>query len=70
MSITLFLTIYFIGGILAWLAWGTMFVLSRKDGFLESPVRFFIDFTIGSILPLVGWPFVILGFLYSVLSSK
>lgn len=70
MSITLFLITYFTGGILAWLAWSVMFILARKDGFLDSPVRFFIDFTLGSILPLAGWPFFIIFYLYSTLFSK
>jgi len=70
MSITLFLITYLAGGILTWLAWSVMFILARKDGFLDSPVRFFIDFTLGSIVPLTCWPFFIIFYLYSTLFSK
>ena len=67
MSITMFLITYFVGGILAWLAWSVIFIMARKNGFLDSPVTFFVDFTLGSIAPLVGWPFIIIFYFYSTL---
>lgn len=66
MSLTTFLLSYFLIGGFAWIAWLIMFIMVRGDQFKGNPLSFFVDFIGGSILPLCGWPFILLSFVVSV----